>query len=216
MEYPWPIIKKAHANGFMNLDIPSEYGGMDLDLVSNVIVSEGIAYGCSGIGTAILGNDLASTPLVLCANDDIKKRYLTRLIEEPIVVSYCVSEPGAGSDVAGVKTRAEKKGGIKVKIMSFSLLGDEWVINGQKMWITNGGHASWYFVLARTEADPKISASKGFTAFVVDGDTPGLTRGRKVGDLIGLRRTFLIVGNKCRSKMLVDCCHQLRRCACSS
>lgn len=65
-----------------------------MDLVSNVIVSEAIAYGCSGIGTAILGNDLASTPLIVAANDDIKKRYLTRLIEEPIVASYCVTEPG--------------------------------------------------------------------------------------------------------------------------
>jgi len=78
-----------------------------------------------------------------------------------------VTEPGAGSDVNGVKTRAEKK-------------GDEWVINGQKMWITNGGVANWYFVLARTNPDPKAPASKAFTGFIVERDTPGLTPGRKV------------------------------------
>ena len=96
--------------------------------------------------------------------------------------AYGVTEPGAGSDVSGVKTKAEKK-------------GDEWVINGQKMWITNGGWvdivkicvpnlflfrvANYYFVLARTNPDPKCPASKAFTGFIVDGDTPGVTPGRK-------------------------------------
>jgi acyl-CoA dehydrogenase len=166
MEFPWEVVRKAHANGFMNLDIATEYGGLDLDLVSNVLVSEAVGYGCTGIGTALMANDLASTPLILSASDDIKKRFLTRLVEEPIMASYCVTEPGAGSDVAGAKTRAEKK-------------GDEWVINGSKMWITNGGVASWFFVLARTDPDPKAPAGKAFTAFVVDGDTPGLSRGKK-------------------------------------
>lgn len=73
----------------------------------------------------------------------------------------------------GVKTRAEKK-------------GDEWIINGQKMWITNGGVANWYFVLARTSADPKAPASKAFTGFIVERDTPGLTPGRKVYFIIVL------------------------------
>lgn len=100
MEYPWPIIKKAHENGFINVDVGTEYGinfkyifillfnllgGLDLDLVSNVVISEAIGYGCTGIGTAIMANDLASSPLILCANDDIKKRFLTRLIEEPLM-----------------------------------------------------------------------------------------------------------------------------------
>ncbi|KAK0409070.1 hypothetical protein QR680_004325 [Steinernema hermaphroditum] len=165
-KYPWEVLKKAHANGLMNVDIPTEYGGLDLDMVSNAIISEAFGYGCTGIGTAILTNDLASTPLVIAASDDIKKRFLTRLIEEPIMASYAVTEPGAGSDVAGIRTKAEKK-------------GDEWVINGSKMWITNGGVSSWFFVLARTDPDPKAPAGKAFTAFVVDGDTPGLSRGKK-------------------------------------
>lgn len=78
-----------------------------------------------------------------------------------------MTEPGAGSDVAGIKTRAVKK-------------GNDYVLNGQKMWITNGGHANWYFVLARTAEDPKTSAGKAFTGLIVDRDTPGITVGRKV------------------------------------
>jgi len=166
MEFPWEIVKKAHAAGLMNTDVPVEYGGLGLDTVCSVILSETIGYGCTGVGTAILGNDLAATPLVLCASDDIKKRFLTRLIEESIMAAYCVTEPGAGSDVAGLKTKAEKK-------------GDEWIINGNKMWITNGGVASWYFLLARTNPDPKAPTGKAFTAFAIDGNTPGITRGRK-------------------------------------
>jgi len=100
MKFPWDIIKKAHANGFMNVDIPTEYGlisrkiftkiliilgGLDMDLVSNVLIGEAIGYGCTGMGTAILGNDLAATPLILCGNDEVKKKFLTRLIEEPLM-----------------------------------------------------------------------------------------------------------------------------------
>lgn len=81
--------------------------------------------------------------------------------------AYCVTEPGAGSDVAGIKTKAEKK-------------GNQYVINGNKMWITNGSVANWYFVLARTDPDPKASAGRAFTGFIVDANTPGITVGRKV------------------------------------
>ncbi|EPY74226.1 medium-chain specific acyl-CoA dehydrogenase, mitochondrial isoform b precursor [Camelus ferus] len=80
--------------------------------------------------------------------------------------AYCVTEPGAGSDVAGIKTKAEKK-------------GDEYIVNGQKMWITNGGKANWYFLLARSDPDPKTPANKAFTGFIVEADTPGVQIGRK-------------------------------------
>ncbi|EYC35294.1 hypothetical protein Y032_1083g3571 [Ancylostoma ceylanicum] len=91
---------------------------------------------------------------------------LSCLASEPLIASYCVTEPGAGSDVSGVKTKAEQK-------------GDEYILNGQKAWITGGGHAKWFFVLARSDPDPKTPAGKAFTAFVVDGDTPGIVRGKK-------------------------------------
>jgi len=165
-EYPWAVLKKAHEVGLMNTHIPQEYGGLGLGTLDGCLVTEKMAYGCTGIMTAIEANGLGSMPIILAGNEDQKKKYLNRLIEEPIMCAYGVTEPGAGSDVAGIKTKAVKK-------------GDDWVINGQKMWITNGGVASFYFVLARTNPDPKCPASKAFTGFIVDADTPGVTPGRK-------------------------------------
>merc|ERR1712098_980506 len=164
-EYPWPVLKKAHETGLMNLHIPQEYGGMGLGTLDGCLITEKMAYGCTGIMTAIEANGLGSMPIMIAGNPEQKKKYLGRLLEEPIMCAYGVTEPGAGSDVAGIKTKAEKK-------------GDDWVINGQKMWITNGGVANFYFVLARTNPDPKCPASKAFTGFIVDADTPGLTPGR--------------------------------------
>jgi len=94
------------------------------------------------------------------------------------IQAYCVTEPGAGSDVAGLKTKAVKK-------------GDEWIMNGQKMWITSGGVASWYFVLARTDPDPKTPTGKAFTGFVMNSDLPGITKGRKVSKYVGSMTTAL-------------------------
>ena len=109
-EYPWDIVKKAHSLGLMNPHIPQEYGGLDLKSVDAVQMVEKLAYGCSGIVQAIDANNLASMPIILAGNHEQKKKYLSRLSEEPIVCSYCVTEPGAGSDVAGIKTTAVKKG----------------------------------------------------------------------------------------------------------
>jgi len=165
-EYPWPVLKKAHELGLMNLHIPQEFGGMGLGTLDGCLMTEKMAYGCTGIMTAIEANGLGSMPIMIAGNTEQKKKYLGRLLEEPVMCAYAVTEPGAGSDVAGIKTKAEKK-------------GDDWVINGQKMWITNGGVANYYFVLARSNPDPKCPTSKAFTGFIVDRDTPGLTPGRK-------------------------------------
>jgi len=165
-EYPWEVLKKAHENGLMNLHIPEEYGGMGLGTLDGCLITEKMAYGCTGIMTAIEANGLGSMPIMIAGSHEQKKKYLTRLIEEPVMCAYGVTEPGAGSDVASIKTKAVKK-------------GDDFVINGQKMWITNGGVAEFYFVLARTNPDPKCPASKAFTGFIVDRDTPGVTPGRK-------------------------------------
>ncbi|XP_055389295.1 medium-chain specific acyl-CoA dehydrogenase, mitochondrial-like [Condylostylus longicornis] len=165
-EFPWDIVKKAHSIGLMNGHIPQDVGGMGLNAFDSCLVTEELAWGCTGILLAIEGTCLGQTPVVLAGNAEQKKKYLGRLLEEPLLAAYCVTEPGTGSDVSGIKTKAEKK-------------GDEYIINGQKMWITNGGVANWYFVLARTNPDPKSPASKAFTAFIVDRDTPGITPGRK-------------------------------------
>ncbi|XP_064457394.1 medium-chain specific acyl-CoA dehydrogenase, mitochondrial-like isoform X1 [Ornithodoros turicata] len=165
-EFPWDIVKKAWELGLMNLAIPTAYGGPELDCFASCLCVEEFAYACSGVALALTGTELGQTPVIIAGNEEQKKKYLGRLISEPLLAAYCVTEPGAGSDVAGIRTKAEKK-------------GDQWVLNGQKMWITNGGVANWYFVLARSNPDPKCPASKAFTGFIVERDTPGLTPGRK-------------------------------------
>ncbi|KAL0280442.1 UNVERIFIED_CONTAM: hypothetical protein PYX00_001727 [Menopon gallinae] len=166
-EFPWEVVKKAHSVGLMNGHIPPHCGGLGLGVFDGCLIAEELAYGCTGIMTALEGSGLGQMPVLIAGSKEQQKKYLGRLIEEPLLAAYCVTEPGAGSDVNGVKTKAEKK-------------GDEWIINGQKMWITNGGVANWYFVLARTSSDPKAPASKAFTGFIVERDTPGLVPGRKV------------------------------------
>ncbi|XP_032884996.1 medium-chain specific acyl-CoA dehydrogenase, mitochondrial [Amblyraja radiata] len=165
-EYPVPIIKRAWELGLMNGHIPESCGGMGLGVFDSCLISEELAYGCTGIQTAIETNSLGQMPVILAGNKSQQKKYLGRMTEEPLMCAYCVTEPGAGSDVAGIMTRAEKK-------------GNEYIINGQKMWITNGGKANWYFLLARTNPDPKASAGKAFTGFIVDADAPGIQVGRK-------------------------------------
>ncbi|WWC66862.1 uncharacterized protein I206_100769 [Kwoniella pini CBS 10737] len=170
MAYPWPILKEAHSLGLLNTHIPEAYGGPELGLLECALVSESLAYGCTGIQTAMEANGLAEAPLIVAASHETKTKYLGRMTEEPLMAAYCVTEPGAGSDVAGIKTKAEKK-------------GDKWVLNGSKMCIivlqriTNAGHANWFFVLAVT--DPSASPSKGMTGFVVDADTDGIVLGKK-------------------------------------
>ncbi|XP_076004459.1 medium-chain specific acyl-CoA dehydrogenase, mitochondrial isoform X2 [Genypterus blacodes] len=165
-EYPFPIIKKAWELGLVNNHIPEEYGGMGLSGFDCCLITEELAFGCTGMQTAIEANSLGQMPVILAGNDAQKRKYLGRMTEEPLMCAYCVTEPGAGSDVSGVKTRAVKT-------------GDEYVVNGQKMWITNGGKANWYFLLARTNPDPKCPPSKAFTGFIVEADTPGILIGRK-------------------------------------
>ncbi|KAL3275512.1 hypothetical protein HHI36_020271 [Cryptolaemus montrouzieri] len=165
-EYPYDLLKKAWSLGIINGTIPEHCGGLNNSSVTSCLIDEELAYGCTGIATAINSSGLGQAPLIISGTKEQQKKYLGRLIEEPLVSSFCLTEPGTGSDAAAIKTKAEKK-------------GDEWVINGQKMWITNAGVANWYFVLARTDNDPKASIGKAFTGFIVERNTPGITPGRK-------------------------------------
>jgi acyl-CoA dehydrogenase len=166
MEYPREIFNAAWELGLVNTHIPVEYGGVGMGSLDGCIIAEEMAYACSGMMTAMEANGLAEAPLIIAGNHAQKKEYLGRLTAAPLQAAYCVTEPGAGSDVAGLKTTARK-------------VGDEWVISGQKQWITNGAMANWYFVLARTSQDPKEGAGSAFTAFILDRDTPGITVGPK-------------------------------------
>ncbi len=163
-EYPWDAIKQAHGLGLLNTHIPGEYGGLELSALDGLLIAEELAWGCTGIGTAIEANGLAQQPVILGGSDALKRKYLAPMTESPIMCAYAVTEPGAGSDVQGLKTTAVKK-------------GDKWVLNGSKMWITNAGVADWYFVVALT--DPEKKAKGGMTAFVVEKSWPGVTVGKK-------------------------------------
>jgi len=162
-EFPRDILKKAWETGLMNIEIPEAYGGLGGTCLDNCLVQEEVAYGCSGINTSLSANSLGSTPLLIAGTEDQKKKYLSRLTSEYVFTAYCCSEPDAGSDVAGMRTRVTRH-------------GDDYVLNGQKRWITNGGVANFYTVFATF--DPAMK-HKGIACFVVDADTPGVKAGRK-------------------------------------
>ncbi|RIK42882.1 MAG: acyl-CoA dehydrogenase [Chloroflexi bacterium] len=158
-EWPWEIFHKARKAGLVNLNIPEAYGGMGASVLEECIVAEEMAYGCSGIETALLLNQLGALPIILAGTEAQKERYLPQLTEEGKVISYCVTEPDAGSDVAGIKSTAVKK-------------GDVYVLNGSKTWITDGPVASLFIVFAKTDPD---AGHKGMSCFVVERDFPGLS-----------------------------------------
>ncbi len=162
-EFPREILKKAWDTGLMNIEIPAEYGGLGGSCVDNCLVQEEVAFGCTGINTSLSANSLGSMPLIIAGTDAQKKEYLSRLTSEFLFTAYCCSEPDAGSDVAGMRTRVTKH-------------GDDYVLNGQKRWITNGGVANFYTVFATF--DPALK-HKGIACFVVDADNPGVKPGRK-------------------------------------
>lgn len=162
-EFPRRICAKAFELGLMNTHIPEEYGGMGLGSFEGCMIAEEIASGCTGIGTAMEANNLAEAPVIIAGTDEQKKKFLLPMTEELKFAAYCVTEPQAGSDVAGVKTNAKRA-------------GDEYIINGQKMWITNAGVADWYYVLAAT--DP-LAGHRGMSAFLVPRDSEGISVGAK-------------------------------------
>lgn len=162
-EYPWEVLKKAWEVGIMNTNIPEEFGGLGLGCFDVALIAEEIAWGCTGIGTAIEANGLAQAPVIIAGNDEQKKTFLQPMTEELLMAAYCVTEPGAGSDVQSIKTKAVKH-------------GDEYLINGSKMWITNASVANWFFFVAYT--DPSKS-HRGMSAFLVPANTSGIEVGKK-------------------------------------
>ena len=169
-EFPVQVFKDAWELGLINPTVPEEYGGNGMGELENALIGEQLAYGCTGVQTSMLANGLALTPIKLAGSEEQKKKYLGQLTSEPIFASYCTTEPAAGSDVAGLQTR-------------FTQHGDDYVINGQKCWITNASLASFYVVFATS--DPK-TRHKGIAAFIVDRETPGLKIGKKE-DKLGQR-----------------------------
>ncbi len=162
-EFPKHLIEKAWELGLSNTVITEEYGGIGLQSVDACIVTEEIAWGCAGIGTSVMCNDLGLIPIVVAGTDAQKKEWLTPCTQRFMLVSFCLSEPAAGSDVAGLQLQAEKD-------------GDDYLLNGTKCWITNGGEADLLTVFATLDRD---SRHNGICAFIVPSDTPGVTAGKK-------------------------------------
>ncbi len=166
-EFPYEVLKEAWKLGLLNTHIPAEYGGLGLGTFEGVLLGEEHAWGCTGISTAMEANTLAEAPVIVAGSDAQKKKYLGRMIDEFLLAAYAVTEPGAGSDVAGIRTTAERR-------------GDRYVINGEKMWITNAGKANWFFVLAKTDRD---GGHRGMTGFIVDADSPGIQVSEKLWNM---------------------------------
>ena len=162
-EFPLDVFKQAWSLGLCNVELSPAHGGVGLGCLDHVLILEELNYACAGITTSLEGTSLATLPLLVAGSDEQRAKYLGWLAREPVMAAYACSEPDAGSDVAALSTRVR-------------MVGDEYVLDGQKRWITNGGLASWYVVFATRDRSLR---HKGISCFVVDRDTPGIKVGRK-------------------------------------
>lgn len=169
-EFPDKVMRKGWELGLMNLSVPDGYGGLGLSIVDQCVTIEQIAWGCSGIATSMMANDLATSPITIDGNEAQKKKWLTSITGEYRLASFGLSEPNAGSDVAGLSTTYEKS-------------GDEYVINGTKQWITNATYASFFTIFARQKGSKR---HEGVTCFIVPRDIPGVSTS-KPEDKMGQR-----------------------------
>ncbi len=177
-EFPMDVYKEAWELGLVGPNIPEEYGGAGMGEVDNVLLTEELAFGCTGIQTSMTANVLAATPILIAGNDAQKKKYLGLLTSEPVFAAYAITEPAAGSDAAGIQARCHKD-------------GNDWIINGSKCFITNAAWASWYIVFATV--DPSLRHS-GIMAFVIERDAKGVSIG-KTEDKLGQRASNTAVVN---------------------
>ncbi|MCJ2531051.1 MAG: acyl-CoA dehydrogenase family protein [Candidatus Thermoplasmatota archaeon] len=184
-EVPWDIIAKAHKLGLTNAYIPEKYGGGGMvGTLSWAMVMEELNWGCAGMATGLIGGGLAVLPILYMGTEEQKERFLPIFTDsKPRLGALGLTEPGAGSDVRAIATRAEKE-------------GDEWVLNGTKRFITNGGISDIHVIFAQT--DPDLGYF-GIRAYVVEKDNPGLKMG-KVEDKMGIRasHTAEVILDDCR------------------
>ncbi len=170
--HPADVIATAHELGLMNVHVPEAYGGLELGAFEGMIIGEELCWGCSGIGTAIAANGLGHGPVIIAGTEEQKRTWLPPLVDEVLLTSFALTEPNAGSDVSGIQTTAVRS-------------GDDYVLNGSKMFITNAGHAAWFTVFASTD---KSKGHRGLTAFVVPGDADGVVVDRHL-EKMGQRST---------------------------
>ncbi len=156
-EFPWPVIRKAQELGYTTMTVPQEYGGSGLSMFEECLVTEELAYGCSGMSTSIALNGLAALPIILAGNEEQKRHYLGHLAQGGMA-AYCLSEAAAGSDVAAIQTVARREGA-------------HYILNGAKTFITNASVAEWFTVFAYTNREARY---QGMSVFIVDRNTPGV------------------------------------------
>ena len=157
------VMKKAFEVGFLTCTVPEKYGGGEMNDLDTVIISEELAAGCAGMYTTMMVNALAYTPIILFGTDEQKKMFLTPQTEKMSFASFCLTEREAGSDAGALKTRAKK-------------VGKEYIINGSKCFISNGGLASFYVVFANSNPEKGM---RGLSAFIVPREAPGVIIGKE-------------------------------------
>ncbi|RIL11041.1 MAG: acyl-CoA dehydrogenase [Proteobacteria bacterium] len=161
-DFPLATISKAAGLGLLNLVQGADYGGTGLCLYDACLIIEELAAACSGFATSMVANDLALLPISLGGSSEQKKKFIEPVCMSGGVTSFCLTEPGAGSDAAGISTAVKKH-------------GDYYIINGSKQWITNGGYAKQYTVFATLD---KTKRHKAICCLVVPGDAPGISKGQ--------------------------------------
>jgi acyl-CoA dehydrogenase len=166
-EFPREVIAKAHKLGLMNLGVPKKYGGHEYGQLESVLVVEEMAAACAGMTTSIYVNDLGTTPIILGGSEAQKEKWLIPLSQKLQFVSFATSEPGMGSDVAGIQTTYTRK-------------DDNFILNGNKFWITNGNHADVFVIFARQEGTER---HQGLSAFIVPSDGEGVSTGKPLKKL---------------------------------
>ncbi len=171
-EFPWPVVRKMAETDLFRTFIPEAYEGIagDTPTMNLVLVTEELSKACGGIALALAGTALGTMPILLGASDEQKRRFLPAIAAGKRLAAFALTEPDAGSDAAGIRTTARKD-------------GDHYVLNGTKQWITNGGEAEIYTVLALTNP---AKGPRGASMFIVEKDSPGFTFGKKE-DKMGIR-----------------------------
>ena len=161
--FPMELFRKAFDLGLMTGFIPESYGGQGLSALDTCFLEEEISWGCSGVATSMTANGLALGPILLVGTEEQKRSFVAPFATAFRFASFCLTEPGAGSDAGGIAATARRD-------------GDSYVLNGRKCFITNGAHASQYTVFASTD---RSRGHRGLSAFIVPRETPGVSSGKK-------------------------------------
>ncbi len=167
-EFPWGIMKICAETGLFGVSIPEAYGGMGGGCFENCIVVEELSRACLGVSVSYAASLLGAHPILLGGSEELKKKYLTDIASGKRLAAFALTEPNAGSDAQGIRTEAKK-------------LGDEYILNGTKQWITNGGEAEIYTVIAKTD---RSKGGRGATAFILEKGMEGFPLAKRRKSLV--------------------------------